>query len=62
MSQQMIIAVLATLAVGGAAWALIYPLISGQARAEKRMNEITVADVEARRARKGADQATPAPD
>jgi tight adherence protein B len=58
MSQQMIIAVLATLAVGGAAWALIYPLISGQARAEKRMNEITVADVEARRARKGADQAT----
>ena len=58
MSQQLIIAVLATLAVGGVAYALIYPLISGQARAEKRMNEITVADVEARRARKGADQAT----
>jgi len=58
MSHQLIIALLATLAFGGIAYALIYPLISGEGRAEKRMNEITLADVEARRSRKGVDQAT----
>lgn len=52
------IALLAALSVGGVAYALLYPLISGNARAEKRMKEIGIADIEARRARKIPDAAT----
>jgi tight adherence protein B len=49
------IAILATVAVGGVAYALLYPLISGGARAEKRMREIALDEIEARRTRKPAD-------
>ena len=54
----MTVALLATVAVGGVAYALLYPLISGEARAEKRMKDITVAEIEARRARKIPDAAS----
>jgi tight adherence protein B len=46
------VAVLASVAVGGLATALLYPLIFAGARAEKRMREITVDEIETRRARK----------
>jgi tight adherence protein B len=49
------VALLATVAVGGVAYALLYPLISGEARAEKRVKEIAVDDVNARRARNVPD-------
>lgn len=49
------IALLATVAVGGLAYALLYPLISGEARAEKRMKEITVDEIKSRRARNVPD-------
>lgn len=52
------VALLATVAVGGIAYALLYPLISSEARTDKRLKEITVAEIEARRARKTADAAT----
>ena len=52
------VALLATVAVGGVAYALLYPLISSEARTDKRVKEITVAEIEARRARKTADAAT----
>jgi tight adherence protein B len=51
------IAILATVAVGGVAYVLLYPLLSGDARAEKRKREITVAEIEVRRARKVPDAA-----
>jgi tight adherence protein B len=54
----MAVALLATIAVGGVAYALLYPLISNEARADKRVKEITVAEIEARRARKAPDAAT----
>lgn len=54
----MAVALLATVAVGGIAYALLYPLISREARTDKRLKEITVAEIEARRARKTADAAT----
>lgn len=54
----MAVAVLATVAVGGVAYALLYPLITNEARADKRVKEITVAEIEARRARKTPDAAT----
>ncbi len=53
----MTIALLATLSVGGVAYALLYPVLSGEARAEKRMKEIGLAEIEARRARKVPDAA-----
>lgn len=52
------IAVLATLAVGGVAYALLLPLLSGGTRAEKRMREIAVDEIKERRARKTIDSAT----
>ncbi len=52
----LMIAVLATIAVGAAAYVLLYPLLSND-RAEQRMKEITVAEIEARRARKVPDAA-----
>jgi tight adherence protein B len=52
------IAALATLAVGGVAYALLFPLLTGNARAEKRKREITVDEITARRARKTPDSAT----
>ena len=58
LSQPLIIAVLATLAVGGVVYALLYPLLSRGDRAEKRKNDITVAEIEVRRARKGTDSVT----
>jgi len=54
----MAVALLATIAVGGVAYALLYPLISNEARADKRVKEITVAEIEARRARKVPDAAS----
>ncbi|MEX0590848.1 MAG: type II secretion system F family protein [Xanthobacteraceae bacterium] len=52
------IAVLATVAVGGLAYALLYSYVSGDARAEKRKREITVDEIAARRARIVPDAAT----
>jgi tight adherence protein B len=52
----MMIALLATVAVGGIAYVLLYPFLSND-RAEQRMKEITVAEIEARRARKVPDAA-----
>jgi tight adherence protein B len=49
------VALLATIAVGGIAYAFLYPLISGEARAEKRVKEITVDEINARRTRKVSD-------
>ncbi|HEY7459322.1 MAG TPA: type II secretion system F family protein [Xanthobacteraceae bacterium] len=57
MSAPLLIAILATVAVGGVAYALLYPLISGDSRVEQRKREITVAEIEARRARKLPDAA-----
>lgn len=58
MLQPIVVAVLATLAVGGIAYVLIYPLLSGERRVEARTREIALADLETRRARRGADAAT----
>ncbi|MCC6947466.1 MAG: type II secretion system F family protein [Bradyrhizobiaceae bacterium] len=58
MLQALIIPALATLAVGGVAYVFLYPLLSGERRAEQRTREIALADMETRRARKGADAAT----
>jgi len=58
MLQSLIIPLLATLAVGGVAYVFLYPLLSGERRIEQRTREIALADIEARRARKGADAAT----
>jgi tight adherence protein B len=58
MSSAFIIAMLATVAVGGVAYVFLYPILSGEARAEKRMRGITVAEIEARRARKTPDSGT----
>jgi tight adherence protein B len=58
MWQPVIIAVLATLAVGGITYVFLYPLLSGERRVEARTREIALADIESRRARKTADAAT----
>jgi tight adherence protein B len=52
MSPALMIAVLATISIGGLAYALLYPLISSGARVERRMKDITAGEVEARRVRK----------
>ena len=57
MTPQLMIALLATVSVGGVAYALLYPFISGSARAEQRTREITTTEVETRRARKVQDAA-----
>lgn len=49
------VALLSTIAVGGIAYALLYPLISGGDRAEKRMKEITAEEIKERRSRKSQD-------
>jgi tight adherence protein B len=49
------VALLATVAVGGIVYSLFYPLISGGARAEKRMKEITVDEIKSRRTQKSTD-------
>ncbi len=55
----LVISLLATIAVGGVAYVFLYPLISGERRAEKRMKDITVAEIEEKRKRKTtADPAT----
>ena len=51
------IAILATVSVGGVAYALLYPFISGSARVEQRKREITTTEIETRRARKVQDAA-----
>jgi tight adherence protein B len=53
MTQQLLMAILATMAVGGVAYVFIYPLLSGEARVEKRVQGI--AGGEDRHARKVAD-------
>jgi tight adherence protein B len=57
MTPQVMIAILATLSVGGLAYALLYPYISAGARADQRMRDITTTEVDARRARKIQDAA-----
>jgi tight adherence protein B len=57
MSASLMIAILATLAVGGVAYALLYPFVSGGARVEQRMRDITVAEIEVRRSRRVPDAA-----
>jgi tight adherence protein B len=49
------VALLATVAVGGVVYALFYPMISGGARAERRVKEITVDEIKARRTQKTQD-------
>lgn len=58
MSAPFIVALFATFAVGGVAYVFLYPLLSGEARAEKRMQEIALSEIESRRARKTPDAAT----
>lgn len=57
LSSPLIVALLATLAFGGIAYALLYPLVAGDARAERRKRDITVAEIEERRTRKVPDAA-----
>ncbi len=52
----LMIAVLATIAVGGVAYVLLYPFLSND-RAEQRKKDITVAEIEARRSRRVPDAA-----
>lgn len=54
----LVIALLSTVAVGGVAYVFIYPMLSGERRVEKRMKDITVAEIEEKRKRKTADPAT----
>lgn len=54
----LVIAMLSTIAVGGVAYVFIYPILSGERRVEKRMKDITVAEIEEKRKRKTADPAT----
>jgi tight adherence protein B len=58
MSSALFIAMLATVAVGGVAYVFVYPILSGEARAEKRMRGIAVVEIEARRARNVPDAST----
>lgn len=51
-------AFLITVAVGGALYVFIYPLISGEKRAEQRLKEISVDEIQAKRGRKPADATT----
>lgn len=49
------VALLSTVAVGGLAYALLYPLISGEGRTQKRLKEIAAEDIKERRTRKTQD-------
>jgi len=49
--QQMALFVLATLAVGGVAWVFVYPLLSGERQAERRMASVAKPEPAARAAR-----------
>jgi len=51
-------AFLITVAVGGVLYVFIYPLISGEKRAEQRLKEISVDEIQAKRGRKPADATT----
>lgn len=51
-------AFLITVAVGGVLYVFIYPLISGEKRAEQRLKEISVDEIQAKRSRKPADATT----
>src|ERR1700760_2223381 len=54
--QQIALFFLATAAVGGIAWVFLYPLLSGERQAEKRMASVAKPD---RGAGKAATRATP---
>ncbi len=54
--QQLALFFLATAAVGGVAWVFLYPLLSGERHAEKRMQSVAKAD---RVAAKAASRAAP---
>lgn len=55
----MAFAFLITVAVGGVLYVFIYPMISGEKRAEQRLKEISVDEIQAKRGgRKTADAAT----
>jgi tight adherence protein B len=58
MASPLVIALLATVGVGGVAYALLYPLVAKGNLAERRKREITVAEIEQRRARRTPDAAT----
>ena len=51
----MAFAFLITVAVGGVLYVFIYPMISGEKRAEQRMKEISADDIQAKRSKKAAD-------
>jgi tight adherence protein B len=51
-------AFLITVAVGGVLYVFIYPMISGEKRVEQRMREISADEIQAKRGRKTADNAT----
>jgi tight adherence protein B len=51
-------AFLITVAVGGVLYVFIYPMISGEKRAEQRMKEISADEIQAKRGRKAADATT----
>ena len=51
----MAFAFLITVAVGGVLYVFIYPMISGEKRAEQRMKDISADEIRTRRARKSSD-------
>ncbi len=51
-------AFLITVAVGGVLYVFVYPLISGEKRAEQRMKDISAEEIHAKRGRKTADAST----
>lgn len=53
MDSALLVPVLAMLAAGGLAYVFLFPLLSGQRKAELRMREFAVADTTIRRARRG---------
>lgn len=54
----MAFAFLITVAVGGVAYVFLYPLISGERRAEQRVREISADEIHAKRKNKGATDST----
>lgn len=53
MDSPLLVPILAMLAAGGVAYVFLFPLLSGQRKAELRMREFAVADTAIRRSRRG---------
>ena len=51
----MAFAFMITIAVAGVLYVFIYPMISGEQRAEQRLKDISAEEIQAKRSRKGAD-------